>query len=187
MHLPARGLRLTRVAAATAATLALAVGLTACGSDDEGSGTATTSTAAGSSAVTTSAAADGHDHDHDHDHDDSGSAPTAQSLQAGLEQIANPDVSVDDKVNLVVDGEKRRSHFEQLNAALQTYRGITFQVAEIEVDGEKATGRTTITSPMGQSAPPMELTWQHQDDVWKLSDSGACVLLGFAQIPCAPA
>lgn len=183
MHLPARRLRLTRVAAATAAILALAVGLTACGSDDTGSDAAATSTVAGSSAVTTSAATD----DHDHDHGESGDAPTAQSLQAGLEQIANPDVSVDDKVNLVVDGEKRRSHFEQLNAALQTYRGITFQVADIRVNGETATGQTTITSPMGQSAPPMELTWQHQDDVWKLSDSGACVLLGFAQIPCAPA
>ncbi|WP_459546870.1 nuclear transport factor 2 family protein [Nocardia sp. X0981] len=183
MHLPARRLRLTRVTAATAAALALAVGLTACGSDDSGSDAAATSTVAGSSAVATGAATD----DHDHDHGESGDTPTAQSLQAGLEQIANPDVSVDEKVDLVVDGEKRRSHFEQLNAALQTYRGITFQVADIQVNGETATGQTTITSPMGQSAPPMELIWQHQDGTWKLSDSGACVLLGFAQIPCAPA
>ncbi|WP_328396800.1 hypothetical protein [Nocardia sp. NBC_00416] len=181
MQLPARTHRLSRVAAAAAAAIALAVGLTACGSDDDSSDTAAGSAATSSVAAATSAA------EHDHDHGDSAAAPTAESLQANLVAIANPDVSVDEKVGLVVDGEHRRSNFEQLNAALQTYRGITFQVADIKVNGDTTTGQTTITSPMGQSAPPMELTWQHQDDVWKLSDSGACVLLGFAQIPCAAA
>ncbi|MFI2230586.1 hypothetical protein [Nocardia testacea] len=180
MQLPARTRRLSRVAAATAAAAALALGLTACGSDDDGD-----TTAAGSVAATTSAAA--HDHGDDHDHGETAPAPTAQSLQSTLEQITNPDVPVDEKVKLIDDGENRRGLLEQLNAALQTYRGITFQVGEITVDGETATGQTTITSPSGQSAPPMPLTWEHDDDTWKLSDASACVLFGFAQIPCSPA
>ncbi|MFI5717189.1 hypothetical protein [Nocardia sp. NPDC051750] len=180
MHLPARMPWLSRVAATTITAAALAAGLTACGSDD-GTGTPETSAATSSVADPTTAA------EHDHDHGDSGDAPTAESLQATLEQITNPDVSVDDKVNLIVDGENRRGLLEQLNAALQSYRGITYQVAEVTVDGETATGQTTITSPTGQSAPPMPMTWQHEDDIWKLSDAAACVLLSFAQIPCAPA
>jgi hypothetical protein len=172
---------LSRVAAATAAAAALALGLTACGSDDDGGDTA----AASSVAATTSAAA--HDHDDDHDHGDTAPAPTAQSLQSNLEQITNPDVPVDEKVKLIDDGENRRGLLEQLNAALQTYRGITFQVGEVTVDGETATGLTTITSPSGQSAPPMPLTWEHDDGTWRLSDASACVLFGFAQIPCSPA
>jgi hypothetical protein len=172
---------LSRVAAATAAAAALALGLTACGSDDDGGDTA----AASSVAATTSAAA--HNHDDDHDHGDTAPAPTAQSLQSNLEQITNPDVPVDEKVKLIDDGENRRGLLEQLNAALQTYRGITFQVGEVTVDGETATGLTTITSPSGQSAPPMPLTWEHDDGTWRLSDASACVLFGFAQIPCSPA
>ncbi|MGA6207075.1 hypothetical protein ACPESR_20235 [Nocardia testacea] len=179
MQLPARTRRLSRVAAATAAAAALALGLTACGSDDDGD------TAAGSVAATTSAAA--HNHGDDHDHGETAPAPTAQSLQSTLEQITNPDVPVDEKVKLIDDGENRRGLLEQLNAALQTYRGITFQVGEVTVDGETATGQTTITSPSGQSAPPMPLTWEHDDGTWKLSDASACVLFGFAQIPCSPA
>ncbi|MET8795858.1 hypothetical protein ABZV91_05270 [Nocardia sp. NPDC004568] len=178
MQLPARTRRLSRVAAATAAAAALALGLTACGSDDDGD-----TAAASSVAATTSAAA----HDHGDDHGDTAAAPTAQSLQSNLEQITNPDVPVDEKVELIDDGEHRRGLLEQLNAALQTYRGITFQVGEVTVDGETATGQTTITSPSGQSAPPMPLTWEHEDGTWKLSDASACVLFGFAQIPCSPA
>ncbi|MEV3962859.1 hypothetical protein AB0M34_18480 [Nocardia sp. NPDC050193] len=180
MQLPARTRRLSRVAAATAAAAALALGLTACGSDNDGdTGTA------GSVAATTGAAA--HDHGDDHDHGDTAPAPTAQSLQSTLEQITNPDVPVDEKVKLIDDGENRRDILEKLNAALQTYRGITYQVGEVTVDGETATGQTTITSPSGQSAPPMPMTWEHDDGTWKLSDASACVLFGFAQLPCTPA
>lgn len=170
---------MSRVAAASAAAVALAVGSTACGSGDDSSGSAETS-AVTSSVASTGAAGDGHDHEHG----ESADAPTAESLQAGLDTFVNPDVPVDDKVALVVDGEQRRGHFEQLNAALQTYRGITFQVTGVAVDGDTATAQTTITSPRGYSAPPDEFTWQHQDDSWKLSDADACVLFGFAQIPC---
>ena len=180
MHLPARTLRLVHVAVATAAAGALALGSTACGSDD---GTGTTATPSG--AVTTSASA--HDDSDDHEHGDSADAPTAQSLQSILEQITNPDVTVDEKVNLIVDGEDRRGQLEQLNAALQTYRGLSYTVADITVDGDTATGQTTITSPRGGSAPPAPVTWEEEDGTWKLSDDGACLLLGFAQIPCAPA
>lgn len=181
MQLPARTRRLSRVAAATAAAAALALGLTACGSDDDGGDTA----AAGSVAATTSAAA--HDHGDDHDQGDTAPAPTAQSLQSTLEQITNPDVPVDEKVKLIDDGENRRDILEKLNAALQSYRGITYQVGEVTVDGDTATGQTTITSPSGQSAPPMPMTWEYDDGSWKLSDAGACVLFGFAQLPCSPA
>lgn len=178
MHLPARTLQLSRVAAAAVAAGALALGMTACGSGDD-TGTAATS----SVAAPTSESA--HDHGDGHDHGETADAPSAQSLQSNLEQITNPDVSVDEKVNLIVDGENRRDLLEQLNAKLQTYRGITYQVADVTVDGETATAQTTITSPTGHGAPPMPMTWEHQDDTWKLSDAGACVLLGFAQIPCA--
>lgn len=179
MQLPARTRRLSRVAAATAAAAALALGFTACGSDDDGGDTA----AASSVAATTSTAAQ----NHGDDHDDTAPAPTAQSLQSNLEQITNPDVPVDEKVKLIDDGENRRDLLEQLNAALQTYRGISYQVGEITVDGDTATGQTTITSPTGHSAPPTALTWEYNDGTWRLSDKSACVLFGFAQIPCTPA
>lgn len=180
MHLPARTPRLFRIAAATAAAVALALGSTACGSDDD-----TGTTAASSVAVTTSASA--HDHGDDPEHGDSADAPTAQSLQSILEQITNPDVTVDEKVNLIVDGENRRGLLEQLNAALQNYRGLSYTVTDITVEGDTATGQTTITSPRGGSAPPAPVSWEEDDGAWKLSDDGACLLLGFAQIPCAPA
>ncbi|MFI1460059.1 nuclear transport factor 2 family protein [Nocardia carnea] len=180
MHLPARTPRLFRIAAATAAAVALALGSTACGSDDDTGTTATSSVA-----VTTSASA--HDHGDDPEHGDSADAPTAQSLQSILEQITNPDVTVDEKVNLIVDGENRRGLLEQLNAALQNYRGLSYTVTDITVEGDTATGQTTITSPRGGSAPPAPVTWEEDDGAWKLSDDGACLLLGFAQIPCAPA
>lgn len=182
MQLPARTLWLSRVAAATAAAAALALGATACGSDDDNTGTA-----ASTSAATAPTSAATHDHGDDHDHGETAAAPTAESLQSNLEQITNPDVPVDEKVKLIEDGENRRAILDKLNAALQTYRGIAYQVGEITVDGDTATGKTTITSPSGQSAPPMPMTWEHEDGTWKLSDSSACVLFGFAQIPCAPA
>ncbi|MBF6348437.1 MULTISPECIES: nuclear transport factor 2 family protein [Nocardia] len=179
MHLPARTLRLSRVAVATAAACTLALGITACGSDDDTGTTATSSVAA-----TTSASE--HDPGDDDRHGDSADAPTAQSLQSILEQITNPDVTVDEKVNLIVDGEERRGQLEQLNAALQNYRGLSYTVADITVDGDTATGQTTITSPRGGSAPPAPFTWEEDDGAWKLSDAGACQLLEFAQLSCTP-
>lgn len=178
MHLPARTLRLSRLAAATVVAGALALGSTACGSDDTGT-TTTPSPAATSASV--------QDHGDNHEHSDSADAPTAQSLQSILEQITNPDVPVDQKVNLIADGEQRRAQLEQLNAALQNYRGLTYTVTDVTVEGDTATGQTTITSPRGGSAPPAPVTWEEDDGTWKLSDDGACLLLGFAQIPCTPA
>ena len=176
MHPPVRTLRWSRVVATGAAALALAVGPTACSSDDGGD-------TAPSTPATSSVAASSSPAEHEHSAD----APSAQSLQAILEQLTNPDVSVDQKVGTVVDGEQRREAFEQLNTKLQTYRGIAYQVGEVSARGDEATAQVAITSPTGHSAPPIEMTWQHVDDTWKLSDTDTCVLLGFAQLPCTPA
>jgi len=175
MHRPTRSLRAGIVTAAAA--IALTVGLVGC-SDDE-SDTAATSTTSTSAAATTSATAstgagaEGHSHD----------APTAAELQATLDQFADPAKPAAEKTGLIIDGDKRVANIEMMNAALGGYGALTFTVTDVTVEGETATAPVVITSPHG-AAPAMPLTWQHEDDAWKISDASACTLLGFAQAPC---
>lgn len=185
MHVRARTPRLSRIAVAAAA-VALAVGLTACGSDDDGSDTAATA-----SATATSAAEHDHGEGHDHDHGDdqnNSHTPSAESLRADLDTFADPRVPTADKAKVVVDGEKLTANIDRMNSELGGYGKLTFDVADIAVEDERATAQVTITSPHG-TAPAMPMTWEHdhEADDWKLSEQSACLLLGFAQAPCVPA
>jgi hypothetical protein len=173
MLLPARTLRVS--VATAAAALAVTIGLTACGSDDKSDAKATTS------AVTASAAASSTAGHGDH------AAPTAETLQAVLDGLADPTKSTADKTKLLVDGEKRASNIDRMNQALGNYGTLIFAVADITTtQGDSATAQVTITSPHG-TAPAMPMTWNHVDGVWKLSDASGCMVLGFAQAPCVPA
>ncbi|MBF6232892.1 hypothetical protein [Nocardia farcinica] len=173
MLLPAKSLRLC--VATAAAALALTAGLAGC-SDDESSDTAATSTsAAATSAAATSSA--GGDHDH--------AAPTAEELQGTLTLFADPAKTTADKTAVVVDGDKRAANIDTMNQVLGGYGPLTFAISDIKTEGESATAQVVITSPHGV-APAMPLTWQHEDDKWKISDASACTLLAFAQAPCTP-
>ncbi|HLS77027.1 MAG TPA: hypothetical protein VK083_09585 [Nocardia sp.] len=174
MHRPTRSLR--AVVATAAAAVALTVGLVGC-SDEESDDTAagvTTSAVTSAAATTTSAAAEeGHSHE----------APAPEELQATLDQFADPAKPPAEKTGLIVDGDKRVSNIEAMNAALGGYGALTFTVSDVTLEGETATAQVVITSPHG-AAPAMPLTWQHEGDSWKISDASACTLLGFAQAPC---
>ncbi|WP_054813094.1 hypothetical protein [Nocardia arizonensis] len=173
--------RTLRVCVATAAVaIATTVGLTGCGSDAESD----TAASATSTAITTSAAAvttgsAGHG-----DHS-AAAAPSAEQLRTTLATFADPAETAQAKVAIVVDGQKRASNIETMTKALAGYGALKFVVNDVKVDGQSATAQVVISSPNGD-APPMPLTWQQVDGTWKISDPSACVLLGFAQAPCAP-
>ncbi|MEU2037349.1 hypothetical protein [Nocardia niwae] len=173
MLLPARTLRVSLATAAAA--VAITGALAACGSDDD---SATTSAA---TSATTSAAASG-----THAHGDHATgAPTADSLQAMLGKLADPNVPTAQKAALIVNGEQRTANIDQMNKGLQGYT-LTFTVADIATQGNTTNAQVTITSPHG-AAPAVPLTWENVDGTWKLSDASGCLLLGFAQAPCVPA
>jgi expansin (peptidoglycan-binding protein) len=176
MLLAARTLRVSVATAAVA--LAVTIGSTACGSDDKSDAKATTS----ASAVTSSAAASSTAGHGDH----AAAAPTAETLQAVLDGLADPTKSTTDKTKLLVDGEKRASNIDRMNQALGNYGKLIFAVADTTTQGDSATAQVTITSPHG-TAPAMPMTWNHVDGVWKLSDASGCMMLGLAQAPCVPA
>jgi hypothetical protein len=172
MLLPTRTLRVSLATAAAA--LAISGALTACGSDDDSSTSAATS-------ATISAAASG-----THDHGDHATgAPTAETLQATLVKLADPNVPTAEKSKLIVNGDKRTANIDQMNAGLQGYT-LTFAVADLTTQGNTANAQVTISSPHG-AAPAVPLTWENVDGTWKLSDASGCLLFGFAQAPCVPA
>jgi expansin (peptidoglycan-binding protein) len=173
MLLAARTLRVS--VATAAAALAVTIGSTACGSDDKSDAKATTSAVTSSAAASSTAG-----------HGDHAAAPTAETLQAVLDGLADPTKSTTDKTKLLVDGEKRASNIDRMNQALGNYGKLIFAVAETTTQGDSATAQVTITSPHG-TAPAMPMTWNHVDGVWKLSDASGCMMLGLAQAPCVPA
>ncbi|MEV6135520.1 hypothetical protein AB0L63_05540 [Nocardia sp. NPDC051990] len=173
MLLPARTLRTSMVIAATA--VAAIVGLTGCGSGDKSDAKATSTTSA---AAPTSATGHG-------DHG-SAAAPTAETLIAVLDTFSDPAKPTSEKTKLIVDGEKRIANINQMNQTLGGYGKLTYAVADITTSGNSATAQVTITSPHG-TVPAMPMTWEHVDSTWKLSDASGCLMLGFAQAPCAPA
>ncbi|WP_067475834.1 hypothetical protein [Nocardia amamiensis] len=171
MPLPARTLRVS--VATAAAALAISCGLAACGSDND---SAATTTSAASATATSST----------HGHGDHAEgAPTAATLQAVLDKLADPAVPTAEKTKLIVNGEQRTSNIDRMNAGLQGYK-LTFTVADITTQGSTANAQVTIASPHG-SAPAVPLTWENVDGTWKLSDASGCLMLGFAQAPCVPA
>jgi hypothetical protein len=172
MLLPARTLRVSLATAAAA--LAISGALTACGSDDD------SSTSAAASATISAAASGTHDHG-----DHATGAPTAETLQAMLVKLADPNVPTAEKSKLIVNGDKRTANIDQMNAGLQGYT-LTFAVADLTTQGNTANAQVTISSPHG-AAPAVPLTWENVDGTWKLSDASGCLLLGFAQAPCVPA
>lgn len=171
MLLPARTLRVS--VATAAAALAITGALAACGSDDS-------STSAATSATTSAAASGTHDHG-----DHAAGAPTAETLQAMLVRLADPNVPTAEKSKLIVNGDKRTANIDQMNAGLQGYT-LTFAVADLTTQADTANAQVTISSPHG-AAPAVPLTWENVDGAWKLSDASGCLLLGFAQAPCVPA
>lgn len=170
------------MAVVATATVVGSAGLTACGANDESSDDT------GTSATTTTMPANGEDdHSGNDDHGDHHIQPPApEALQATLDTMVDPAVPPEDKTNLLVNGEKRRTDIKQMNSALAGYGKLTFAVADVSTKNTTATAQVTITSPHG-AAPAMPLTWKHQDDTWKLSDDAGCLLFSFAKTPCDPA
>lgn len=153
--------RTLRVSVATVAALAAVTAtVTACSSDDKGSSPTNTS-------VSSAAAAP---------------APTAESLQSVLTAFADPAKPAADKAKLVVDGDKRLGNIETMNQGLAHYQ-VSFAVGEIKQDGAKADAKVGVTSPHG-TMPDVPMSFQYADGAWKLSDAGACTVLGMARAAC---
>ncbi|WP_424806908.1 hypothetical protein [Rhodococcus sp. 27YEA15] len=163
----------------SACAVAAVFALGACSSDDtsDSSATSSTSVAAASStsaaATSSSAAAE------------AATAPTAESLNADLTALIDPAKPIDEKTALVVDGAKRQANIETMGAALGGNPGytITFDVQNVEVEGQTATADVAVVSPHG-AAPAAPWTWEFEDGTWKLSDTSACGLLEMGRAPC---
>ncbi len=160
-----------RLATATAFAALAVTAITACGSDNSGDSAAASSTSATSVTAATSAAAV--------------AAPTAEELQATLNGFVDPAKPTADKAKLVVGGDKRAANIDTMTNGLANYGTITFTVADIKTEGDRATGQVTITSPHGP-AGPMPMTWEHSATGWQLSDASACQILAMGMAPCQP-
>ncbi|MFE3188121.1 hypothetical protein ACFXHA_03875 [Nocardia sp. NPDC059240] len=146
--------------ATVAALAAVTATLTACGSDDKGSSSSKTSTSSVAAAP----------------------APTAEALQGVLTAFADPAKPAADKAKLVVDGDKRLGNIDTMNQGLAHYQ-VGFTVGEIKQDGNKADAKVSVASPHG-TMPDVPMTFQYSDGTWKLSDAGACTILGMARAAC---
>lgn len=157
-----------RLATATAFAALAVTAMTACGSDNSDDATPASSTSATSAAAATPAA-----------------PPTAEELQATLNGFVDPAKPAADKAKLVVGGDRRTANIDTMTKGLASYGTITFTVADVKTEGERATGQVTITSPHGP-AGPMPMTWQHSASGWQLSDASACQILAMGMAPCQP-
>ncbi|MEV6096661.1 hypothetical protein [Nocardia sp. NPDC051981] len=146
--------------ATVAAFAAVTATVTGCGSDDKGSSSSTTTVSATAAAP----------------------APTADALQGVLTAFADPAKPAADKAKLVVDGDKRLGNIDTMNQGLAHYQ-VGFTVGEIKQDGAKADAKVSVTSPHG-TMPDVPMTFQYSDGAWKLSDAGACTILGMARAAC---
>ncbi|MEC3917171.1 hypothetical protein [Nocardia sp. CDC160] len=146
--------------ATVAALAAVTATLTGCSSDDKGSS---------SSKTTSSTAA-------------AAPAPTAETLQGILTAFADPAKPAADKAKLVVDGDKRLGNIDTMNQGLAHYQ-VGFTVGEIKQDGTKADAKVSVTSPHG-TMPDVPMAFAYSDGAWKLSDAGACTILGMARAAC---
>ncbi|GAB2536745.1 hypothetical protein [Nocardia heshunensis] len=146
--------------ATVAALAAVTATLTGCSSDDKGSSSSKTSSSVAAAAP----------------------APTAEALQGVLTAFADPAKPAADKAKLVVDGDKRLGNIDTMNQGLAHYQ-VGFTVGEIKQDGTKADAKVSVTSPHG-TMPDVPMTFQYSDGAWKLSDAGACTILGMARAAC---
>lgn len=157
--------RTLRVSVATvAAVAAVTASLAGCSSDDKSSSDAKGSTTTSSAAAVTAP------------------APTADTLQSVLTAFADPAKPAADKAKLVVDGDKRLGNIDTMNQGLAHYQ-VGFAVGEIKQDGTKADAKVSVTSPHG-TMPDVPMSFQYTDSAWKLSDAGACTILGMARAAC---
>ncbi|AYF77498.1 hypothetical protein D7D52_30950 [Nocardia yunnanensis] len=154
-----------RVSLATVAALAAVTAtVTGCSSDDKGSSSSNSTSPHSTSSV---AAAP---------------APTAENLESVLTAFADPAKPAADKAKLVVDGDKRLGNIDTMNQGLSHYQ-VGFTVGEIKQDGNKADAKVSVTSPHG-TMPDVPMAFQYSDGAWKLSDAGACTILGMARAAC---
>jgi hypothetical protein len=54
----------------------------------------------------------------------------------------------------------------------------------VNVSGNTLTANLILSSP-GFNDATMSLTWVWKDGKWKLSNTSACEVAGYAQVPCA--
>ncbi|WP_245721629.1 hypothetical protein [Nocardia crassostreae] len=152
--------------AIAAAAVAATATLTGCSGDDKNNSTES-ATSASTSAQQAAAP-----------------APTAAELQGVLTAFADPAKPAADKAKLVVDGDKRVALIETMNKGLANYQ-VTFAVGEVKADGTKADAKVSVTSPHG-TMPDVPMSFAYADGAWKLSDAGACTILGMACAACQP-
>ncbi|MDK8895602.1 hypothetical protein QQA02_07890 [Corynebacterium sp. MSK006] len=147
----------------TAATVVVGLGLTlsAC-SDDSDNGEATSSSAATSSATQASV-----------------EPPTAEELNAVLQRATDPNVPLEEKTQTVQGGETAPELFDVMTASQQD-SGAKFTVVDPILPGytpEYVIAKVVFSVPDQEDQVAEDVEFVHEDGVWKLSQSWACMLV----------
>lgn len=143
------------VAAVSLSAFALG-GLAACGGDDE------RETAPEPTAQTTQAAAP---------------VPTAEELTELLDRASDPNVPIEEKVNLVEGGAEAPELFDQI-AALKEQQGADVTITNaVEGDIPGTLIANAVIAQEGQQDINVQAQFIQQDGQWKLQKSFACALI----------
>lgn len=157
---PSFGKKTRALAAAVAVTAGLSV--TACTSDDDAAdddGAATETTAEQT--------------------EDSAPMPTAEELGGIIDRAVDPELSAEEKVDTVENGEEAAELFDVMTASQQD-SGATFEVVEPVLQGmvpDTVQVTMNMVAPEEEPQPIQGVEFVHEDGQWKLSQSWACTLV----------
>lgn len=147
------------------ATLGAALALGACTSDEDAS-TEGTETETSAVEETTSEAA-------------TAPLPTPEELNEVLARATDPNLSMEEKVNTVENGETAPELFDVMTAS-QAESGAEFQVVNPVLPGyipNSALASVNLTLPDQPAQPAENVEFIYEDGNWKLSQSWACTLI----------
>lgn len=161
-------MKLPRTGRAVVAGMAVAAALsmTAC-SSDEGTEETTTTASATSSVVAEAPS-------------DLPPVPTAEELNARLQQSLDPNVPLDQKVGYVQGAELDP---ELINTVAEAARVNNAQIQVQDVtDLGDGTLSSNATIDIGGQVSPLQIAFVAEDGQWKLSQENACAIVQLAQL-----
>ncbi|ACY22206.1 hypothetical protein Gbro_2998 [Gordonia bronchialis DSM 43247] len=146
----------------------------ACGSDDNDSPPVPSVAATSANGSGTSAA---------DQRTDGSKPPTAQTIEAMINEALDPNVPNAQKVLLVEGAERDPDIFDKLVQAKEENQGISYAVTNppIRQGPNKARVTVQVTSE-GNPPTPVEATIVYQQGRWKLSNATVCTLLSAYQV-----
>lgn len=155
--------------------VAAALTMTACSSEEDTTTAEATSSAVETSAAEAPAAAD------------LPPVPTAAELNERLQFGLDPNVPLEEKVELVQGAEQDP---ELINKVADSARQNNAQIEVLDVtDLGDGTLSSNATLTIGDQTNPLQVAYVAEDGVWKLSQDNACAIVSLAQIesPACPA